>query len=261
MKSWCTLVALAVVGVGSTALTGTAHASVAPSSTAPRIAVSIPSARQATSHALASSSRVKNIEYSTNWGGYTDTGTTFTSVTTTWTQPSVKCGSGESAAAFWDGLDGYSSSSVEQTGVLAECDGGSAYYYDWYELYPANPVYWSSTVRPGDRMTATVDYTGGKYVLTLKDSTEGWTNTKSASGSYARSSAEVIVEAPYSGGVLPLSNFGSVGFSGSSVDGQALNYSGFTAHQMDIESSGGTLEESTSALSGGTSFTATWDAS
>src|SRR5579884_3947197 len=143
---------------------------------------------------------------STNWAGYAATGSTYTSVSTTFTQPSVNCSAGDGYSSFWVGLDGYSSGSVEQTGTEADCSGGSAVYSAWYEMYPAYPVNYSNTVRPGDRITETVSYASGTYTLTLADSTEGWTKTtrKSESG-LARSSAEVIAEAPSSStGVLPL---------------------------------------------------------
>ncbi len=62
---------------------------------------------------------------STNWSGYADTGSGFSTVTGSWTEPSVSCTSQTSLAAFWAGIDGYSSTSVEQDGTLAECYGGA----------------------------------------------------------------------------------------------------------------------------------------
>src|SRR3954452_22827871 len=52
-----------------------------------------------------------------NWGGYVATGATFTSVSATWTEPTATCNSGNDLYAPWVGIDGYSSSTVEQTGV------------------------------------------------------------------------------------------------------------------------------------------------
>jgi len=69
---------------------------------------------------------------STNWAGYADTGSSFSKVSASWTEPSVTCsGSQEQLAAFWVGIDGYSSSSVEQDGTLIECYRGRAYQYSW----------------------------------------------------------------------------------------------------------------------------------
>ena len=194
---------------------------------------------------------------STNWAGYAATGSTYTSVTTTFTQPKVTCSSGDQYSSFWVGLDGYSSDSVEQTGTEADCDGRTAEYSAWYEMYPADPVTYSNTVKPGDVITETVSESSNKYTLTLKDTTEGWTKTttKSESG-LARSSAEVIAEAPYSGGVLPLANFGTVNFSNSTVNGASLSSSDPTG--IDMATSAGKAEATTSALSGG-SFSITWN--
>jgi hypothetical protein len=259
---WSKPIAVTALFLASVGLTMSANAQAAAvphTAHTPHIAVSIPNPLRFPSHAT--SHGLKNVEYSGNWGGYADTGTTFTSVTTTWTQPSTTCGSSTTYAAFWDGLDGYSSGTVEQTGTLVECYGGAAYYYAWYEMYPAGLVTYSSTVRPGDSFTATTSYSGGTYTLTLKNNTEGWTDTHTAGGSYARSSAEVIVEAPSSSsGILPLAHFAPTTFTGSRVNGSAI--SAFTDHQIDIASSSGSLKETTSGLdSTGTSFTATWDAS
>jgi len=195
---------------------------------------------------------------STNWSGYAATGSTYTSVATTFTEPAVKCSSGDQYSSFWVGLDGYSSSSVEQTGTEADCDGKTAEYSAWYELYPADPVTYSNVVKPGDVITETVTFSGtDTYTMTIKDATEGWTKTttKNSKG-HARSSAEVIAEAPYSGGVLPLADFGTVNFSGSTVDGASLASTNPTG--MDMATSAGVAEATIGTLSGG-SFSDTWN--
>ncbi|QMU76582.1 hypothetical protein GXW83_13360 [Streptacidiphilus sp. PB12-B1b] len=194
---------------------------------------------------------------SDNWSGYAATGSTYTSVSTTFTEPAVNCSSGDGYSSFWVGLDGYSSESVEQTGTEADCSGGQATYSAWYEMYPAYPVTYSNRVRPGDVITETVSYASNTYTLTLKNSTEGWTKTttKKESG-LARSSAEVVAEAPYSGGVLPLDNFGTVNFSNSTVNGSSLSSTSPTG--MNMVSDSGVPEATISSLSGG-SFSVTWN--
>jgi Peptidase A4 family len=195
---------------------------------------------------------------STNWAGEAATGSNgaFTSVSTTFVQPKVTCSSGDTYSAFWVGLDGYSSDSVEQTGTEADCAGKTAEYSAWYEMYPANPVTYNKTVKPGDTIVETVSYASSKYTLTLNDKTANWTETTTKSGSYDRSSAEVIAEAPYDGEVLPLANFGSVSFTSSTVNGSSLSSSDPTS--INMESSSGALEATTNALSGG-SFSITWN--
>ena len=193
---------------------------------------------------------------STNWSGYAASGSTYTSVTTTFTEPAVKCSSGSQYSSFWVGLDGYSSNSVEQTGTEADCSGSSASYSAWYEMYPAYPVTYSNTVAPGDTIVEKVIYEGSnKYELYLADTTRGWSHTTTKSGSHSRASAEVIAEAPYSGGVLPLANFGTVTFKSSTVDGSTLASTSPTGIHMD--SSSGAREATIGSLSGGT-FSITW---
>ncbi|HEX4254612.1 MAG TPA: G1 family glutamic endopeptidase, partial [Streptosporangiaceae bacterium] len=130
----------------------------------------------------------------------------------------------------------------------------------WYEMYP-NPSYEiNHTVRPGDKISASVTYSGtNSYTLKIADSTQGWTytTTKSLSGA-PRSSAEVITEAPCctsSGGILPLADFGKVSYTGSTANGSTL--SSFSPTEITMVSASGRQEDSTSALSGG-SFSNTW---
>ena len=195
---------------------------------------------------------------STNWSGYAATGSTYTSVSTTYVQPSASC-SGRSGtyAAFLVGLDGYSSSTVEQTGTMVYCNGSTAEYVGWYEMYPQGSNDYTNTVRAGDTIYESVKFSGTNvYTLVLQDKTRGWTQTKvvDASGD-ARSSAEVIAEAPYSGGVLPLADFGTVTFTGSLVNGS--NLSSFSPTAINMVSSSGAAEATTSAFSGD-NFSIAW---
>jgi hypothetical protein len=206
-------------------------------------------------------SGVKNASTtSTNWSGYAATGSTFTSVASSWTEPTGTCSSGDQYSSFWVGLDGYSSSSVEQTGTDTDCAGRTPEYYAWYEMYPAGSVEINHTVRPGDKISASVTYAGSSsFTLKIADSTQGWTysTSKKLSGA-ARSSAEVITEAPCctsSGGILPLADFGKVSYTGSTANGSTL--SSFSPTEITMVSASGKQEDSTSSLSGG-SFSNTW---
>ena len=198
---------------------------------------------------------------STNWSGLAATGTTFTSVASSWIQPTASCGSGETSySSFWVGLDGYNSNSVEQTGTDADCSSGAPQYYAWYEMYPKCPVNLSSAsnpVVPGDSMSASVTVgSGGKFTLTISDSTRHWTFTTTQRLNKASlSSAEVIAEAPSSrGGVLPLANFGTVNFSSASANGQPLTNFAFDPITMQ---SGSTVKAQPSGISGG-AFSVVW---
>ena len=166
---------------------------------------------------------------SMNWSGYAAVGGrgAFRSVSASWTQPAANCKGvvGHRLAAFWVGLDGFSSLSVEQTGTDSDCRGKNPTYYGWYEMFPASPVFYRTTVRPGDHISASVTFRGpATYTLVLRDVTRRWTHTIVKNGAgLARSSAEVITEAPSSNtGVLPLADFGVVRFTSSRVNGALL---------------------------------------
>ena len=55
-------------------------------------------------------------------------------------------------ASFWVGLDGFTSSSVEQTGTDSDCSGRTPDYYGWYEMFPADPVNFTNPVSPGRQL-------------------------------------------------------------------------------------------------------------
>jgi hypothetical protein len=209
---------------------------------------------------------IRNQEVeSSNWSGYAATGSNgaFSSVSASWTEPAATCSSSgrrssDQYAAFWVGLDGYSSDSVEQTGTDSDCDGRTPDYYGWYEMYPADPVYYSNPVSPGDQLSASVTFSGSDtYTLVLTDSTQGWTETHTQSESgLDRSSAEVITEAPSSDtGVLPLADFGTVNYASAEANGDSL--ASLSPTEIIMVDSEGRQEDSTSAISGG-SFSNTW---
>lgn len=195
---------------------------------------------------------------STNWSGYVVTGSRFTSVSSSWTEPTAKC-SGTAYSSFWVGLDGDTSNTVEQTGTDADCSGSTPQYYAWYEMYPKYPVNFSNTVRPGDHLSASVTTNGsGSFTLTISDSTQAWTKTITARLKSAKlASAEVIAEAPSSSqGVLPLANFGTVSFSGASANGALLTSS--TPHIDPITmQSGSTVKAQPGSISNG-AFSVAW---
>ncbi|GAA2032840.1 G1 family endopeptidase [Catenulispora yoronensis] len=193
-----------------------------------------------------------------NWSGYAATGARFTSVSATWTQPAVSCGSQTTYSSFWVGLDGDGSNSVEQTGTEADCSGGRAVYSSWYEMYPAYPVNFSNPVSPGDVFQASVTYNGSnKFTLVLTDKTKNWSHTiHSTLSNPALASAEVIAEAPSSSsGVLPLAKFGTVNFSASKANGAAL--SSFSPDKITM-ATGSTTKAVPGALSSAGNFSVAW---
>jgi hypothetical protein len=155
-----------------------------------------------------------------NWAGYAATSSAgqTTQSAGAWTEPSVKCGTATTYAAFWIGIDGYGSSTVEQTGTLATCSGGKASYVAWWEMYPLNAMQTISTmtVKAGDKISASATYSSGSFTLTITDGTQSF--TKTATQTASRASAECVAERPAlsSGGSVTLShlaNFGTMTFS------------------------------------------------
>ena len=210
--------------------------------------------------------------FSTNWSGYATykTGTTFTDVKGTWVQPSATCPSNKAQySSFWIGIDGYNSSSVEQTGTSADCvSKNHASYYAWYEMYPAAPVNLSMTITPGDTISAEVSASGSTFTLTITNVTTGATFTTSQTLSGApKTSAEWVAEAPSlcfaQCRVAPLANFGTVNFSGSFTTGNghtgSISDSAWSNDQITMVTNGGTVKAQPSALGGnGQSFSVTW---
>jgi Peptidase A4 family len=256
LRRWCILLAMLALAAGTALTASSASASTTAGTFSPGGTMRLVGG--VSSHARGISNEVS----STNWSGYAGTTGTYTSVSASWTQPTGTCKSGDQYAAFWVGLDGYSSSTVEQTGSEVDCVGRTAEYYAWFEAYPAASENYSNTVKPGDHFNASVTYEGSnKFSLHIADTTRGWshTTTVTVSGA-ARSSAEVIVEAPCctnSGGILPLTDFGTVNLTSSLANGSAIgNAGGLT--EIIMQDNEGRDEDTVSSLSGGENFSATW---
>ncbi len=206
---------------------------------------------------------------SDNWSGYAVTGTSFTHVRGTWTVPAVNCGlTPNTYSSFWLGLDGLTSSTVEQIGTDSDCNGTMPSYYAWYEFAPnAGILIDSVSVSPGDEMSASVGYSGGQFTLTITNENTGQTYSQTQRFSGAkRSSAEWIAEAPCcagNGGALPLSDFAIVFFGTShSTDASTSGpISSFGRKVLEITMAGSTGKDEAVASplgSGGTNFTVTW---
>ncbi len=168
---------------------------------------------------------------SSNWAGYaiadnlkTPTVGSVSNVLGSWTVPNIVCSRSTTYSSMWVGLDGYINGTVEQTGTEQDCNRSRPTYFAWYEMYPNNPYRVSMTVSPGNTITASVAYNGSNsFTLKIADNTTGksFSIARNLSGT-GRQSAEWITEAPSSYfGVLPLSNLGTVNFTGGSatIDG------------------------------------------
>jgi hypothetical protein len=207
-----------------------------------------------------------------NWAGYAESsGTgTVTQVTGSWTQPAVTCGKGTALAAFWIGIDGLTSNTVEQTGTLAQCSSHTATYYSWWETYPANSVQEFAAIHAGNKFNATVTYHSStkEFTMSLSDISTGKTWTKVSKNSGAEeNSAECIAERPAgannASGLYALAKFGTVSFGScaatvSGVTGGIGSFSTVYEITMVNYSSGTRVLASPSSLTGNSAFTVTW---
>ncbi len=213
---------------------------------------------------------------SENWSGYVVTGSAFTSAKASWHVPEVDCSKTPNTySAFWVGFDGWTNGTVEQNGTDSDCSGTTPQYFAWYEFFPAGPVLIADVpVSPGDVMSAEVSYNGSEFTLYIKNETTGMshTRTKAVPGAQ-RSSAEWIAEAPESGGILPLADFGKANFGEDKTGIGGTNYATDSSTSGPISAFGSNIEEvtmvssknvveavPTSLTSDGTSFTVAWKA-
>ncbi|MCL5257392.1 MAG: G1 family endopeptidase [Chloroflexi bacterium] len=213
---------------------------------------------------------------SLNWAGYV-VQTSFTKpqkgsvseVHGQWTVPAVTSSASSAGySATWLGIDGNSSNTVEQIGTEQDFINGQARYYAWYEMYPKASNTITYTVQAGDVMSATVKYVGnGQFLLAIDDmnSQHGWSfQTTQTLRQARRQSAEWIVEAPFSGGTLPLADFGTNTFTnaGVTINGQSgtISSSSWANQPITMTTRSGTVKAYPSDLnSSGDSFTVTWE--
>jgi len=209
---------------------------------------------------------------SSNWSGYavetnlaSPQSNAVTDVAGSWAVPTArKSQSKTTYSSNWVGIDGYSDGTVEQLGTDSDWSHNAPQYYAWFEMYPG-PAYLIGgfVVAPGDAITASVHYNGGNsYQLTIDNATRGEHFSQAFTGSAQRSSAEWITEAPSSGRVLPLTNFGTTTFTNCSAT--LNNHTGTisdSAWQYDklTMASRNTIKALPSDLStDGSSFSVTW---
>jgi hypothetical protein len=228
---------------------------------------------------------------SSNWSGYAVAGAddSFTSVSASWTVPTVTCAVGETDySSQWIGIDGDASPTVEQDGSEADCSNGTPVYDAWYEMYgddvsslnygaevelcpshstqcPTGPYY---PVVPGDAMSAHVSVSGTSWTLEIQDTTHAWNYSRTVTWSTPEeASAEWIIERPELGNnqLASLSDFGTAGFTSmdaTQTTSQTAAALGAGPLAMTSSSSNDYVLSLPGALGNtGDSFTATWLAS
>jgi hypothetical protein len=162
-----------------------------------------------------------NASYSSNWSGYAETGSGYSSAAATWTVPSVSPTSSPTYSSAWVGIDGDGNSNLIQTGTESDYVNGQAQYSAWWEILPRYSVTIPGiTIRPGDSITASVARSSGNsWLISLTDNTTGksWSATKTYTGPGA--SAEFVQEAPTVGGSQSaVAHFSTFSFSNLKVN-------------------------------------------
>ncbi len=212
----------------------------------------------------------------TNFSGYIDyaaSGQTFTSVSASWTVPTVTCQPGETSwAAQWPGIG--DATTVQQDGTETDCQNGTPVYWAWYEMYgdaAVNNGYAqelapsSYPVSPGDVMTGAVSLSGATWLLSLADATANWsfsTQFASPAGGLSQGSAEWMVEDP--DGCSPqcqtLAQYTPVQFTSATAteNGQGGPISAFAPTTLQIEQSSTLLSAPGALNQTGDGFTDTW---
>ena len=213
---------------------------------------------------------------SSNWSGYAATTKnhnkakgSVTNVAGSWTVPSLLSSVDTTYSSFWVGIDGYSSGTVEQIGTEHDFTSGTQQNYAWFEMYPQGS--YEITGFPcdiGDQISATVSYLGSNtFQLTIHNNTKSvytvipHSYTKSSKA--LRSSAEWILEAPFSSQVLPLADFQTGVFTGCSatISGVTsnLNSSSWFIDCINMATNTGVIKALTSATTdGGQDFSVSW---
>jgi Peptidase A4 family len=207
-----------------------------------------------------------NTVSSNNWSGFATYGDHFRFVSATYTIPSLNCAVSPDGSfdSEWVGLDGYTSSTVEQVGNFAECSGGTPSYFAFYEMYPSDSVSFSG-VNPGDSITASVYFNGSQWELTLVDNTNGAagfsvTQPCPSGSTCHNANAEIISEVPNGGPPsASLADYGIVGFTHITItDTAAHHYNIFSPDWnndkiSEVDLANDDLMQSPSKLEGGAS--------
>jgi hypothetical protein len=214
---------------------------------------------------------------SSNWSGYAAASPNFLNPTIgavtyaagCWMVPALIPTPDTSYCAIWVGIDGFFDNTVEQIGTAHNWVDGVQENYAWFEMYPNGAFALTGfPVNVGDEISVRVAYKGDNvFKLVMFNHTQGVMTTVPASftttANAQRTSAEWVVEAPFSGGVLPLSDFGLTTFNYCSANmsdgkGSINNNPLWSYDSIVMENSSGPKAVPSVLLKGGTCFTVDW---
>ncbi len=164
-----------------------------------------------------------------NWSGYAASNGRYTAVTGTWIVPEFSADGPFGIDATWVGIGGVHSRDLIQAGTEQTVSGsGHTEYEAWVETLPRSSRAVSLSVHPGDSVTVAIsEQSLNNWLIQFTNNTTGQTYQETQQYTSSHSSAEWVEEAPSAsgrGGILPLSDFGSVEFSNATAvkDGQTV---------------------------------------
>ncbi|OHF04125.1 peptidase A4 family protein [Colletotrichum orchidophilum] len=198
---------------------------------------------------------IRNVEYSSNWGGAVKIGNGYNHVTGTITVPEAS-GFDGAAASAWVGIDGDTcQTAILQTGISVYADGTFDAWYEWIPDYSYS--FSGFSVHVGDQIKMTVDASSKtKGVATLQNLSTGktvthtFTNTPS---SLCETNAEWIVEAfEEDGSQVTLADFGTVTFTNAVASGSSGSTTPAGADILDISPDNGRSIQAAASVSGST---------
>ncbi len=142
----------------------------------------------------------------TNWAGYIvasdlqNPQATVTSVSASWTVPTITPSSTDAYSAVWIGIGGFFDNTLIQTGTEQDSIQGQSQYSAWVEVLPQTSLTIDNiTVSPGDQISASiqlVDSNTDDWSIDVKDLTTNQDYKSSIYYSSSQLSAEWIVERP-----------------------------------------------------------------
>ena len=138
-----------------------------------------------------------------NWSGYCIIGGGYTSVSGTWTVPTVNTPVKKAQrrryqySGTWVGIDGVTNSDLIQAGTEQDYLRGQTFYQAWWEILPAaeTPIA-SVSVHPGDSITVSITQGSPTWTITLTNNTTHQSFTTHQPYSGPRTSVEWVQEAP-----------------------------------------------------------------
>lgn len=158
-----------------------------------------------------------------------------TSVSGTWTVPSVIASENDTFSSVWVGIGGYGETSLIQAGTEQHCVDGQVEYFAWYELLPKtiNRIH-TLTIYPGDSVTTTItllDFEESSWLIKIEDHTRSTAFQRTVTYNSTMKSAEWIVERPtVNGKISTLADFGTATLTNctATINGVSGSISNFT---------------------------------